>query len=218
MYSLFFHRLLALEVFLFSLVGFAEELEPLKIAPSHPGGLPYDGMVPKNFEWIFQDESPPLVPKGTALVSKNKPVTSSCKETFRGNLAQITDGIRSGETATVFLEGGLQWVQIDLLKEYSVYVIKVWRCYRMPTIYFDVIVMVSNDPEFTKGTTIIFNNDDDNSTGFGKGNDKAYIDGSYGKLFKANGIKVRYMRFYSDPGDFLIRRDTFYLESTVFTG
>lgn len=211
MHRFLFHRFLAVAILLFSAVGVAEELEPLKIEPSPILPFPYDGPSPRNMEpSLFRDETPPLVPKGTALISKDKPVTSSCKNVFRGNLAQITDGVRFTKDmskTTVFLDGGNQWVQIDLLQTYSLYAIKAWRLYEYPTIFFDVIVMISNDPEFNKEKTIIFNNDDNNSAGLGTGSDKNYIDKCYGKLFKASGQKARYVRFYSNTVDYEFGRD-----------
>ena len=38
------------------------------------------------------------------------------------------------------------------------------------------VVQVSDDPEFAKGVTTIFNNDADGSTGLGKGTDREYVE------------------------------------------
>ena len=48
--------------------------------------------------------------------------------------------------------------------------------------YRDVVIECSPDKSFSSGRTIVFNNDHDNSSGFGKGPDKAYIETNKGKL------------------------------------
>ncbi|MBR4171661.1 MAG: hypothetical protein IKR48_08430, partial [Kiritimatiellae bacterium] len=44
----------------------------------------------------------------------------------------------------------------------------------------------------------VFNNDHDNSAKLGKGKDKEYIETSEGRPFAINGVKARYVRFYSN--------------------
>ena len=61
-----------------------------------------------------------------------------------------------------------------------------------------VIVQISDDPEFKKNVTTIFNNDADNTLGFGAGKDYAYIETNKGKLIDAKGTKGRYLRLYSN--------------------
>ena len=46
--------------------------------------------------------------------------------------------------------------------------------------------------------TTIFNTDHDDSLGFGKGKDMAYIETNKGKLIGAKETKGRYVRLYSD--------------------
>jgi hypothetical protein len=64
-------------------------------------------------------------------------------------------------------------------------------------VYFDVIVQVSDDPDFTENVRTIFNNDIDNSSGQGIGTDMHYVETAEGKLIDAKGEKARYVRLYS---------------------
>jgi hypothetical protein len=46
--------------------------------------------------------------------------------------------------------------------------------------------------------TTLFNNDHDNTAGFGAGKDMAYVETSEGKLIDAKGVKARYVRLSSN--------------------
>lgn len=138
------------------------------------------------------------VPEGTVLLSRGKPVTSSDPYPIIGDLYYITDGDKqAGEGYFMELLNGLQWVQIDLEAEASLAAIWIWHFHSQKRAYHDVIVSVSNDPEFADGGTILFNNDFDNSAGFGKGNDFPYVESRFGKLVDAKGVQARYVRLYS---------------------
>jgi hypothetical protein len=60
------------------------------------------------------------------------------------------------------------------------------------------VVRVSNDADFVKGVSEVFNNDHDNSSGLGVGQDKEYIETNDGKLVDCKGIQARYVRLYSN--------------------
>ncbi|MEM1159123.1 MAG: hypothetical protein AAF649_03480 [Verrucomicrobiota bacterium] len=138
------------------------------------------------------------VPEGTALLSKGKPVTASDDFPFVGELGYVTDGDKQGgEGYFVELLDGLQWVQIDLEKESEINAVWIWHFHSQARAYHDVIVQLSNDPEFKSGVTTIFNNDYDNSAAMGKGNDAPYIESRFGKLIDAKGKKAQYVRLYS---------------------
>ena len=138
------------------------------------------------------------VPEGTVLLSKGKSVTGSDDFPFVGELGYITDGDKQGgEGYFVELLDGLQWVQIDLGKESEVAAVWIWHFHSQARAYHDVIVQLSNDPEFKSGVTTIFNNDYDNSAEMGKGNDAPYIESRFGKLIDAKGKKAQYVRLYS---------------------
>ena len=68
--------------------------------------------------------------------------------------------------------------------------------------YFDVIVQVSNKPDFMTDVTTVFNNDIDNSAGLGAGKHMHYVETSEGKLVDAKGIKAQYVRLYSNGNSF----------------
>ena len=140
-----------------------------------------------------------MVPEGTVLLSAGKTVTGSDDFPIIGELEYITDGDKeAGEGYFVELMDGPQWVQIDLEAEADLAAIWVWHYHSQARAYHDVVVQVSNDPEFATGVTTLFNNDYDNSAGQGKGSDKPYVDSRYGKLIDAKNTKAQYVRLYSN--------------------
>jgi len=140
-----------------------------------------------------------FVPKGTALVSMKKPVTSSDMQPVIGELSFVTDAEKSGEDGYfVELGPGKQWVQIDLKAEFGLNAILVWHYHSQARVFRDVVVQVSDDKDFIKGVTTVFNNDHDNTSGLGIGKDKEYIETNEGRLIDPKGIKARYVRLYSN--------------------
>lgn len=151
-----------------------------------------------NLEVTGKSRGPFYVPAGTKLLSLKKPVTSSDAAPVIGDLDMITDGEKSGgEGYFVELGPGKQWVQIDLGASYSLHAVLAWHFHSQPRVYRDTVVQVSDDKNFAKGVTTIFNNDHDNTTKLGAGKDKEYIDVAEGKLFDPQGVKARYVRLYS---------------------
>ncbi len=139
-----------------------------------------------------------LVPEGTSLLSKGKTVTSSDTAPIIGELAFITDGDKqAGEGYFVELLDGLQWVQIDLEKSAEIAAVWLWHFHSQKLAYNDVIVQISDDPEFKTGVTTVFNNDYDDSAKMGKGADAPYVESRFGKLVDGKGTKGRYVRLYS---------------------
>jgi hypothetical protein len=140
-----------------------------------------------------------MVPKGTVNVAAGKPVTSSDDFPVIGELGLVTDGDKEGSDGSyVELGPGVQWVQIDLGEERTIYAVAIWHYHQEARAFRDVIVQISDDPGFTKNVQTIFNNDHDNSAGMGKGTDKEYIETNAGKLIDAKGAKGRYVRLYSN--------------------
>ena len=139
------------------------------------------------------------VSEGTVLLSAGKPVTGSDDFPIIGELEYITDGDKeAGEGYFVELMDGLQWVQIDLEAEAELAAIWIWHYHSQKRAYHDVIVQVSNDPEFATGVTTLFNNDYDNSAEQGKGSAKPYVETRFGKLIDAKNTKAQYVRLYSN--------------------
>lgn len=153
----------------------------------------------ENLEKPLGKPRPPfLAPAGTKLVSLGKPVASTDDFPIIGELEMITDGDKNADDG-YFVELGpfTQHVTIDLEKDYNIYAVIVWHFHKQPTVYFDVIVQVADDADFTKNVRTIFNNDIDNSSGQGIGTDMHYVETAEGKLIDAKGEKGRYVRLYS---------------------
>lgn len=156
-----------------------------------------------------------LVPAGTTLLSGGRAVTSSDDFPIIGELNLITDGEKEGgEGYYVELGPKLQWVQIDLEKTASIAAVWVWHYHSQLRAYHDVLIQVSDDPDFKTGVQTIFNNDFDNSAGMGGGKDKPYVETRFGLLVDAKGATGRYVRLWSSgntSGD-----SNHYIEVEVF--
>jgi hypothetical protein len=140
-----------------------------------------------------------MVPAGTVNVAKGKPVTSSDDFPVIGELEYITDGDKEGADGSyVELGPDVQWVQIDLSDEKTIYAVALWHYHQEARAYRDVIVQVADDEDFKENVQTIFNSDHDNSAGIGAGQDKEYIETYTGKLIDAKGVKGRYVRLYSN--------------------
>jgi hypothetical protein len=175
-----------------------EELK-LKLPKPMFVGTPTNIKSP-NLEPITGKPRPPFyVPTGTTLLSLKKKVTSSDSNPVIGELDMVTDGEKNGgDGYFIELGPGTQWVQIDLGASHAVYAILAWHYHSQARVYHDVIVQVSDDPNFKTGVTTVFNNDHDNSSKMGAGKDKEYIEVAEGKLFDPKGAKGRYVRLYSN--------------------
>lgn len=178
----------------------AAETEPLKLALPAPTlkGTPEDLPTGPNIE-TYSDKPRPdfLVPKGVKNVAAGKPATSSVKP-FTGELEQITDGKKEAfDYDSVEMKKGAQWVQVDLGESLPIYAVALWHDHRYIQVMHDVIVQVSDDPEFKTGVTTLFNNDTDNSSGLGVGTDREYFETKYGRIVDGKGTKARYVRGYT---------------------
>lgn len=135
-----------------------------------------------------------LVPKGVKNVGLNKPVTTSVKP-FTGEVEQLTDGKKEAmDFDTVEMKKGVQWIQVDLGVPFNIYAIAIWHDHRYIQVIHDVILQVSDDPEFKTGVTTVYNNDTDNTAGLGIGADREYFERQFGRAFDAKGVKARYVR------------------------
>lgn len=158
---------------------------------------------PINVPNLVQAPSQPptfTVPEGTNnLLSKGKTVTSSDDAPIIGDLTLITDGDKeAGEGYFVELLDGLQWVQIDLGASSEISAVWLWHFHSQKRAYNDVIIQVSDDPEFKEGVTTIFNNDYDDSAKMGKGADNPYVESRFGYAVSGKGAKGQYVRLYSN--------------------
>ncbi len=178
------------------------DLEAIKIElpEAFAGGTPCSYWSVQLEEEDFRERPPYLAPKGTAVVSAGKPVSSSTKDPFVGELKLITDGDKDhAKTSLVELKSGVQWVQIDLEKAHKIYAILFWHFHQAKEVYFDIVVRLSDDPDFEEGVSTVYNNDYDNSAGLGVGKDMEYIESNKGRLVKLpEGPAARYVRLYSN--------------------
>lgn len=178
----------------------AEEKVPLALELPKPMfvGTPIPAKI-ANLEKPLGRARPDFyVPKGTVNIGAGKAITGSDDFPVIGELEMVTDGDKAGsEGSYVELGPGSQYVQIDLAAPHAIHAILVWHYHAQARAYHDVIVQVSDDPDFIDGVTTVFNNDHDNSAGMGEGQDKAYIETSEGRLIDAKGATGRYVRLYS---------------------
>lgn len=170
----------------------------LEVPPAQLVGTP----VPIKIENL-EPKTPnpePDVPADVKNIAKGKTVTSSDDFPLIGELSLITDGDKeASDGCFVEIMNGFQWVQIDLGKTSEIFAIAIWHYHSQERAYKDVIIQISDDPEFAKGVTTVFNNDHDNSAKKGKGTNKAYIETNLGKLVVVNpAVKGRYVRLYSN--------------------
>ena len=89
-------------------------------------------------------------------------------------------------------------VQIDLGADYDIWKVLLWHFHKQSVVFFNVVVQISDDPDFKKDVTTIFNNDIENKNGLGKGTDMNYVETNHGRLIDGKGTKGRYLRLYSN--------------------
>lgn len=178
----------------------APAMAPLQIELPKPMfvGTPQDMKVPNLEKPLGHPRRPFLAPVGTTNVALGKPVSSSDQEPIIGEIEMITDGDKeAADGSYVELGPMLQHVTIDLEAEHRIYAVVVWHYHKQARVYFDTIVQVADDPDFITDVRTVFNNDIDNSAGFGIGKDKHYSETNEGKLIDAKGVTGRHVRLYS---------------------
>jgi hypothetical protein len=143
-----------------------------------------------------------LAPEGTVNLALGKMVTSSDPAPTTGELDLITDGDKEAtDFGCLELHAGTEWVQVDLGQKSTIWAVVLWHNHAQARVYRDVVIQVSDDPDFLESYTV-FNNDYDNSSGLGTGNsrgtlDMGYVETSEGGLIDCGGIEGRYVRLYS---------------------
>lgn len=175
------------------------DLQPIKVELPEPSymGTPLDYWS-EHLELSLEPRKPVMAPAGTSNIAKGLLVTASAEPTT-GSLAIITDGKKGAdEGMAVELPEGVQWIQLDLGKPHNIYAILFWHFIASERVYFDTVVQVSNDPEFKEGVTTLYNNDYDNTSKLGVGEQKEYVDNFEGRQIDAKGVKAQYLRFYSN--------------------
>lgn len=179
----------------------AGDLAPIELKLPKPAfkGTPKNVPPGTNLEKPRTGPRPPFeAPKGCKNLSVGKPVTASDSDPITGKLAYVTDGEKeANEGSYVELGPGLQWVQLDLKESAKIYAIVTWRYHMNARVYHDVVIQVSDDKDFLKGVTTVFNNDHDNTSGLGAGDAKEFWETYEGQLVDAKGATGRYVRLYS---------------------
>jgi hypothetical protein len=180
----------------------SSELEPIAIALPRPVFVG----TPQNFGGIANLEKPAsgprepfYAPKGTTNIALHKIVTGSTEQPIIGELKMITDGDKeAADGSFVELGPGVQNITIDLGAPYNIYAIIIWHYHKQPRVYKDVVVQLAGDSDFITNVETIFNNDNDNSSGFGVGQDLSYVETAEGKLIDAKGAVARFVRCSSN--------------------
>ena len=176
------------------------EMAPLAIKLPRPMfvGTPQDIKVARLEKPLGKPRSPFFAPVGTKNVAFGKEVSSTDEMPIIGEVEMITDGDKEGSDGSYVEMGPFkQHVTIDLGAEHDIYAIVVWHFHKQPRVYFDVVVQISSDPNFTVNVSTVFNNDVNNSLKFGVGKNMHYVETSEGKLIDAKGTRGRYVRLYS---------------------
>jgi hypothetical protein len=142
--------------------------------------------------------APMMVPPGLKNLAPESSLTCSDKSVPADSLLRLTDGDKeASDQSIIFLRKGRQWVQMDFGNPQEIFAVVIWHAHNTAKLYHDVIVQVSNAPDFIRNVRTIFNNDLDNSSGLGVGRDREYVETCEGKLINAKGVKARCIRFYS---------------------
>lgn len=171
---------------------------PLELPVAQFRGTPQPTDVPNLEKPLGRLREPFAAPIGTLNVAAGKPVTSSDEYPIIGELELVTDGDKEAlDGSFVELGPGVQHVTIDLGAKYNIYAVVIWHYHMQVKVYYDVVVQVADDPDFTTNVQTLFNNDIDNSAGLGAGKDKHYSETNEGKLIDAKGVQARYIRMYS---------------------
>ncbi len=138
-----------------------------------------------------------LAPEGTVNLALGRQVSASDPAPVAGELDYITNGDKeASDFGYLELGPGTQWVQIDLGRRATIFAVLLWHYHAEARVYRDVVVQVSDCPDFLDAATA-FNNDYNNTSGLGVGPDLGYVETSEGKLIDARGLEGRYVRLHS---------------------
>lgn len=194
-----------------------QDLKPLHIELPQPMfiGTPQDFDVPNLEKPLGKPRPAFLAPEGTTNIALGKYVESSDDNPIIGEIDLINDGDKEATDGSfVELAPGKQYVMIDLEQKHALYAVFIWHYHLEARVYNDVIVQVSDDPDFIVGVTTLFNNDHDNSSGLGVGEDLHYVETHEGKLIDARGVEAQYVRLYSNGNSY--DRVNHYIEVAVY--
>ena len=113
-----------------------------------------------------------------------------------GAAARVTDGVIAAGTGTYATLTGAG-ATLDLGGQYYLNGLAVWHYFGDSRSYHDVVFEVADNAAFNN-STIVFNNDTDNSLGRGAGEDAEYPESSAGKQVLFAPLPGRYLRLWSN--------------------
>ena len=179
----------------------AQEMERLELNYPMPVyvGTPKDLQVDK-LERTWEMTIPPFfVPEGTVNMALGKLVYCSDEDPGMGSPDLVTDGEKEAADGYYLEMGeGQQYITIDLEQTSTIYAIAIWHYHKKARVYYDVVVQAADDPDMIINVNTLYNNDHDNSLGFGVGEDLHYIESNKGRLIDGRGVTCRYVRLYSN--------------------
>lgn len=178
----------------------AQDLKPLNLELPKPQfiGTPTDFQV-SNLHVRMGPRKVFYVPDGVTNVAPGKLIESSDENPVMGEIELINDGNKEAVEGTyVELNEGPRHITFDLEETYVIYAIVVWHYHQSARVYKDVVVQISNEPDFFFDVHTVFNNDMNNSLGLGIGEDPHYVETNEGRLIDARGYEGRYVRLYSN--------------------
>lgn len=181
--------------------GPQEKMVPIQIELPKPMfiGTPANLRVPNLEKPLGKPRPPFLAPEGTVNLALGKPVTSTDDYPIIGELEMITDGDKdAADGSYVELGPFLQHVTVDLGQPSEIFALVVWHFHKQPLVYFDLVIQIAGDPDFTEHAVVIYNNDYDDTAQLGAGTDNNYVETAEGRLVDAKGHIGRYVRLYSN--------------------
>ena len=116
-----------------------------------------------------------------------------------GQAARVNDGTIATNSANRATLTGTSAV-LDLGGQYYLGGLGVWHRFDDARTYHDVVFEVADNDQFN-GSTVVFNNDADDSLGRGAGTDAEYVESSAGKLVQFAPVAGRYVRLWSNGSD-----------------
>ena len=179
----------------------AQEMERLRLKYPMPVyvGTPKDLKVDKLEKTWEMNRQQFLVPEGTINLALDKLVECSDEDPVLGEPDLVTDGEKDASDGFyIELDEGQRNITIDLEETCTIYAIAVWHYHKKARVYYDVVVQAADDPDFILNVNTLYNNDHDNSLGFGVGEDLHYIESYEGRLIDGRGVTGRYVRLYSN--------------------
>jgi hypothetical protein len=185
---------------LFFAIGWSQEMKPLKLdlPKAQFVGTPL-GFQVSNLEMPIGPRGRFYVPEDVTNIAEGKFIEGSDEFPVLGEIELINDGDKEAVEGTyVEFNEGPQQITFDLEEKHVIYAVVVWHYHQTARVYHDVVVQISDDPDFMFDVHTIFNNDMNNSLGLGVGEDPHYVETYEGRLIDAKGFEGRYLRLHSN--------------------